>query len=202
MTAVIALTGGIASGKTTVSDRFAELGVPVIDTDVIAHELVAPGQPLLYTLKRRFGREILLPNGGLDRRQLRKRVFSNAADRDALEAILHPAILEKAHERIDHSSGTYCVVVIPLLAENKVHEWIDRVLVVDCPEHLQLERLLKRDFETRAQAEAIIASQASRKERLAIADDVIVNDGTLKDLLDATDRQHISYQKHFSEGGP
>lgn len=202
MTSVIALTGGIASGKTAVSDRFAELGVPVIDTDVIAREVVAPGQPLLEAITRHFGGEIVLPDGSLDRKSLRQRVFANDAERNALEALLHPAILDEVQARIAKLNAPYCVVVIPLLAENGRHPWIDRVLLVDTPEAVQLERVMHRDKSSESQARAILRAQASREDRLAIADDVIVNDATLESLLAATDRQHRRYLARFKTAIP
>lgn len=196
-TAVIALTGGIASGKTAVSDRFAELGVPIVDTDLIAREVVAPGQPLLGRIADRFGSDILLSDGSLDRRTLREKIFEDPAERQALESLMHPAILQLAQQRIMALSAPYCVVVIPLLAENRRHDWITRVLLVDTPEALQKERVMQRDQVTATQAQAALDAQASRADRLAIADDVIVNDSTLEALLEATDRQHQEYLARF-----
>ncbi len=201
-TNVIALTGGIASGKTAVSDRLGALGVPIIDTDLIAREVVAPGEPLLATLVARFGQEILTPDGALDRAAMRQRVFDNDLERRALEGILHPAIVAEAKRRITHVKAPWCVVVIPLLAENTRHEWIDRVLVVDTPAAVQLERVQQRDGVNQQQAQAILNAQASRAQRLAIADDVIVNDGSLADLQSATDRQYASYNTMFSGATP
>lgn len=199
-TAVVALTGGIASGKTAVSDRLGELGVPIIDTDVIAREVVAPGQPLLALIAERFGAGLLLPDGNLDRRKLRERIFASDTDRQALEALMHPAILDLAQQRIGSLTAPYCVVVIPLLAENRRHAWIDRVLLVDTPEALQLERVMQRDGVSAAQARAALDAQASREERLALADDVILNDSTLEALRAATDRQHAVYLARFGSG--
>ncbi len=201
MTAVVALTGGIASGKTAVSDRLGNLGVPIIDTDLIAREVVEPGQPLLDALSERFGEEILTADGALDRAALRERVFQDQGERKALEGLLHPAILDEVKQRIARLESPYCVVVIPLLAENRRHPWIDRVLLVDTPEAVQLERVQLRDGISEEQARAILAAQASRAQRLAIADDVIVNDGTLEALHAATDAQHERYMNRFADPG-
>ena len=199
MTAVIALTGGVASGKTAVSDRFAELGVPIIDTDIIAREVVAPGQAALKRVIERFGNGVLLEDGSLDRVLLRSRIFAEPEERRALEAILHPAILKEVQARLAQLTDPFCVVVIPLLAENSVHDWIDRVLVVDCSESLQLQRLLKRDGVSLEQAQAMLKAQASRMGRLAIADDVILNDGTLKELIANTDQLCGQYKKKYAQ---
>lgn len=181
----IGLTGGIASGKSAVADLFAARGVPIIDTDVIAREVVEPGQPALAEIAREFGPGVLGADGRLDRRKLRDLVFSDEKRRKTLEAILHPAIRRVAEERARSAGGAYQIVVVPLLAESPMRSSMDRVLVVDCSEETQLERLLRRDAESEAQARRMIAAQASRAERLAIADDVIDNDGS----LEATERQ-------------
>lgn len=181
----IGLTGGIASGKSAVADLFAARGVPIIDTDVVAREVVEPGQPALAEIAREFGPGVLGADGRLDRRKLRDLVFSDEKRRKTLEAILHPAIRRVAEERARSAGGAYQIVVVPLLAESPMRASMDRVLVVDCSEETQLERLLRRDAESEAQARRMIAAQASRAERLAIADDVIDNDGS----LEATERQ-------------
>ena len=197
--AVIALTGGIASGKTAVSDRFAALGVPVVDTDVIAREVVAPGQPLLARIVDHFGDTVLDEDGALDRRALRDIVFTDAAARRALEGLMHPAILAETRRRVAALAAPFVVVVIPLLAEIGRRDWVDRVLVVDAPPSAQLARLQRRDGVSREQAEAALAAQASREARLAIADDVIVNDGTLEELLAAVDRQFAAYRERYRD---
>lgn len=172
----IGLTGGIASGKTTVATMFSELGVPVIDTDVIAREVVAPGRPALEEIRGRFGDSAFDDTGKLDRRALRGVVFSDEAARHDLEAILHPRIGAETLRQADAASGPYQVIVVPLLVGSALLDHIDRVLVVDCDEELQLRRLTARDNETVEAARKILAAQASRSERLAIADDVIRND--------------------------
>ena len=196
--AIVALTGGIASGKTAVSDRLRELGVPVVDTDVIAREVVAAGSPLLARIVAYFGPGVQLPDGTLDRRALRERIFSDDAARAALEDMMHPAILLEAKRRIAGLATPYAVVVIPLLAEGGGHDWIDRVLVVDTPETTQMDRLMARDGVTAESARAALAAQATRQERLAIADDVIENISTLSDLEAATDRMHERYTRRFA----
>ncbi len=189
----IGLTGGIASGKSAVADLFAERGVPIIDTDVIAREVVEPGQPALAEIAREFGPGVLGADGRLDRRRLRDLVFSDDKRRKALERILHPVIRRVAEERARSAGGPYHIVVVPLLAESPMRASMDRILVVDCSERTQLERLLRRDAESEAQARRMIAAQASRAERLAIADDVIDNDGSLEATEQQVDALHRKY---------
>ena len=178
----IGLTGGIASGKTTVADLFAALGVPVLDTDQIARDVVEPGQPALAEVVAAFGPRILGPDSRLDRPRLRARVFADPDSRQRLEAILHPAIRAELARRAEAAGGPYQVWVIPLLVEGGQVDRVDRILVVDCPEAVQLARVQARDGETEASARAILTAQASRAQRLAAADDVIVNDGSEADL--------------------
>lgn len=189
----IGLTGGIASGKSAVADLFAERGVPIIDTDVIAREVVEPDQPALAEIAREFGPGVLGADGRLDRRRLRDLVFSDDKRRKALERILHPVIRRVAEERARSAGGPYHIVVVPLLAESPMRASMDRILVVDCSERTQLERLLRRDAESEAQARRMIAAQASRAERLAIADDVIDNDGSLEATEQQVDALHRKY---------
>lgn len=190
---LIALTGGIASGKSAVAEEFAKLGVPVLDTDQIARDVVAPGMPVLGQLVAEFGSEILDADGRLDRSHMRERVFSDPAQRRKLEAITHPAIREELARRSATAGGSYQVHVIPLLVETGRAEAYDRVLVVDCPEEAQIERLLARDGTSREQAEEILAAQASREERLNAAHDVIENTGTLADLQRFVQTLHRNY---------
>jgi dephospho-CoA kinase len=177
MTLRIGLTGGIASGKSLVSRLFAARGVPVIDTDELAREIVEPGTEGLAAIRERFGAAVIGDDGRLDRRALRELVFGAPEARRDLEAITHPRIRALLERRSAAAGGPYQVLVIPLLLESGRRTAVDRVLVVDCPESLQLERLMRRDGSSRTQAEAILAAQASRAERLAAADDVIRNDG-------------------------
>jgi len=178
----VALTGGIASGKTTVSKMFGALGVPLIDADVIAREVVAPGTTLLQRIFERFGFDLRQPDGGLDRTALRNRVFANADERRELEGLVQPAIRARSEELAAGVAGPYLLYVIPLLAETHAASQFDRVLVVDCPESLQLQRLQARDGCDLQQAQAILATQSSRSDRLSIANDVILNDGTATSL--------------------
>jgi dephospho-CoA kinase len=173
----VALTGGIASGKSTVAELFAGLGVPVIDTDLIAREVVEPGRPALSAVVEAFGPEVLAADGTLDRRRLRERVFADPAERRRLEAILHPAIRAEMERQSRAAGGAYQLLVIPLLAEGGRRDHVDRVLLVDAPESAQLERLMRRDGVAREQAEAALRAQATRAQRRAIADDVLENTG-------------------------
>jgi dephospho-CoA kinase len=179
---VVALTGGIASGKSAVTERFEKLGVEVIDADRVARELVAPGQPALDEIASAFGADVLDADGTLDRRRMRERVFADPSARRRLEAILHPRVRTELHERARLSTAPYVVLAIPLLAESEGYDWIDRVLVVDVPRETQRQRLIARDGITPQLADAMLYAQASRERRLAIADDVVDNHGALSDL--------------------
>jgi len=179
---LVVLTGGIASGKSTAADEFARLGVPVIDTDLLAREVVEPGQPALQAIRAEFGDAVMRADGALDRRALRRIIFADAARRERLEAIVHPRIVEQVRQRLAGLDAGYAVLVVPLLVETGLFADADRVLVVDVPEELQLQRLLARDQVDRDQAHAALAAQATRDQRLARADDVIDNTGTLADL--------------------
>jgi len=178
----IGLTGGIASGKSSVSEAFLALGVPVIDADAIARELVEPGEPLQVAVVKEFGAGILDRDGHLDRRALRQLVFKDPERRARLNAILHPAIWERLAARAAAANHPYVVLEVPLLLETGSGDRVDRVLVVDCPEEEQLRRLIRRDKETEAGARAILAAQASRRTRLAAADDVLDNGGGRDEL--------------------
>ena len=179
----IGLTGGIASGKSTVADLFAERGVTIIDTDVIARDVVEPGQPALEKIRQTFGDAVLTADGGLDRAAMRQLVFADDAARRKLEAIVHPRIQAETLNQVAAATGDYIIVVVPLLANSPLRHELDRILVVDCDEQTQIERLLARDAETEEQARRILAAQSSRAERLAIADDVIENNSTLQELV-------------------
>ena len=178
----VGLTGGIASGKSTVAELFANAGAVVLDTDRIARDVVEPGQPALAALVQALGAEILDRDGRLDRALMRRRIFADADLRRRVESILHPAILAELARQSVQAGGPYQVFVIPLLVEGDREGLVDRVLVVDCPVEAQIERLVARDGETREGARAMLAAQARRQERLAAADDVIVNDGSRRDL--------------------
>lgn len=178
----VGLTGGIASGKTAVSKRFHQLGAPVIDTDLIAREVVEPGEPVLAEIVAAFGDDIVDDQGRLRRRKLREIIFADPGKQALLEQILHPAIRLETRRRVAEVSAPYCVIVIPLLAESGSFDWLDRVLVVDAPGEAQIERLMARDGVTEPQARASLAAQAGREVRLGIADDVIDNSGDIAGL--------------------
>ena len=198
---IVGLTGGIASGKSLVADYFAQLGVAVIDTDVVAREVVEPGQPALAEVVDAFGAGILDDAGALDRRALREIVFADEASRKTLEGILHPLIREETFRQAEAASGPYVVIVVPLLFESPMKAAMDRILVVDCSEETQEERLMARDNESAAQARRIMATQATRKERLSIADDVVANDGTREALYEAVVALHESYLELAGSAG-
>jgi dephospho-CoA kinase len=190
----IGLTGGIASGKSTVTQRFGELGVPVIDADVASRSVVEPGKPGLTQVVQRFGREVLDATGHLDRPALRALIFNDPSSRRALDAILHPLIRAEMEREAAHVQGPYVVMAIPLLVEGgNAHKRVDRVLVVDVDEALQIQRLQLRDGTSPEQARAILASQASRAARLGEADDVLLNTGSVAELRQAVDRLHEQY---------
>jgi len=197
---VVVLTGGIASGKSAVSERFARLGVAVIDTDVIARELVKPGKPALAAIVRAFGAGILDRKGQLDRRQMRELVFSDPASKQRLEAILHPAIGADARRRILSLDSGYCILVVPLLAESGRYQWADRVLLTDVDEETQITRVIARDQVNREQAEAILKAQSSRRQRLDLADDIIENSGNMRELDRAVAALHEKYLKLAAAG--
>ncbi len=189
----IGLTGGIASGKSTVARRFTELGIPVIDADESSRIVVAPGQPGLEQVVQRFGPGVLSAEGELDRRALRNLIFADPGKRRDLEAILHPLIRADMERRAAGAVGAYLVMAIPLLVESATRDRVDRILVVDADEAAQLERLTARDSVSLEQARAILAAQASRESRLKAADDVLVNSGTVAQLREAVDRLHQRY---------
>ena len=187
------MTGGIASGKSLVADGFAGLGVPVVDTDIVARQVVEPGAPALREIVAACGEAVVDDTGGLDRRALREIVFSDDASRKRLESILHPVIRDETFRQAEAAVGPYVIIVVPLLFESPMKEAMDRILVVDCSEETQLKRLMSRDNESAEQARRIMATQATRKERLSIADDVIVNDRTPAVAREAITALHESY---------
>lgn len=192
---LIALTGGIASGKTAVARLFAKLGVPVIDTDQIARDVVEPGTPGLAKVIAAFGSDILDSAGRLDRARMRERVFADPQQRIMLESILHPAIRKELEARAAAAIGLYQIHVIPLLVEGTQRGRYDRVLVVDCPEQDQLRRLMERDGSNLEESQNILAAQATREQRLSVADDVIVNTGVLEDLPGFVATLHANYSR-------
>src|SRR5688572_12633932 len=182
---VVGLTGGIASGKSLVGAMFVKLGAALIDTDVVAREVVALGEPGLAAVGAEFGPKVLLPSGELNRPALRSLVFADDAKRRALEAILHPLIRSRTREKLAELEAPYALVAVPLLVETSFGEIVDRILVVDCPESLQLERLVRRDAIPKAEALAMVRAQVDRATRLKAAHDIIDNSGT----TEATRRQ-------------
>lgn len=200
---VVAITGGIGSGKTTVANQFAALGIEVVDADLIAREVVAPGTPALAAITSHFGPEILTEQGLLDRRVLRERIFSDQAAKSWLNALLHPIIRSEMLRQCAAVSSPYCLLVVPLLVENRLTELADRVLVIDVDEATQIERTCRRDGVSREQAQAILASQASRSERLAMADDVLDNQsGTTETIRERILALHETYLAFASQQAP
>ena len=189
----IALTGGIGSGKSAVSRHLESLGVPVIDADTLAHRLVEPGAPALKEIQAAFGSHLVDAEGRLDRAALRNIVFDHPAQRKRLEAILHPRIRTAMQQWLATQTAPYAVLVIPLLFETGQRDLADRVLVVDCDESLQIARVAGRDGHEETQIRRILAAQAKRETRLSGADDVIENNGSLEELIEATEQLHHRY---------
>ena len=190
---VVALTGGIGSGKSTVADLFAAKGIVVIDSDLLAREVVEPGQPALDEVVSTFGAGVLDASGHLDRAQLREQVFADAEKRRQLERILHPRIRAEMNRRMEEVEGPYCLVSIPLLFETGRAQEFDRVIAVDIPTEMQLDRTLERDGSPRATIEGILAAQIDRPQRLELADDVIDNSGDAQSLRRQVDSLHEKY---------
>ena len=193
----IGLTGGIASGKSALEREFAARGVFVADADLIARQIVEPGQPALAAVVEAFGQSVLAAEGRLDRAALRARVFDDVAARRTLEAILHPLIRTQLHAQCQAAPGAYAIAVIPLLSEGggrTGYPWLDRILVVDAPHATQKARLMQRDGIDDALAEKMIAAQASRAQRLALADDIVVNDGDFDSLHEAVAELDARYR--------
>ncbi|OGT47785.1 MAG: dephospho-CoA kinase [Gammaproteobacteria bacterium RIFCSPHIGHO2_12_FULL_41_15] len=184
----ICLTGGICSGKTTVANLFAELGAPIIDTDIIAREIVEPGTASLTTIVEHFTDSILLDNGELNRKKLRQLIFNDPIEKKWLEELLHPEIRVQVHNNLNKSTADYAIVVVPLYAESDSIDYVDSICVVDCEPTKQIARLMQRDHCSRDEAENIIAQQATREQRLELADDVIMNNEDI-DQLRKTVRQ-------------
>lgn len=190
---VVAVTGGIGSGKSTVAELFGKHGVPVIDTDIVARNLVQPGEPLLKEIFEQFGDRFATINGALDRRALREHIFNNETKRLQLESLLHPAIREEVQKQLDNLNAAYCLILIPLLVNNLDQYPHDRVLFVDTEEHIRIERSATRDRQPAEKIRQVIASQPGQTEMLAIADDVLNNNGDLQQLSEAVNRQHQKY---------
>jgi dephospho-CoA kinase len=198
---IVGLTGGIASGKSTVAERFARHGVPVIDADALARQVVEPGQPALERLIQTFGPDVLGADGRLDRERLRQRVFADPEQRRALDRIMHPAIGLAMQQALREAQGPYLILMVPLLVETGQHQLVNRVLVVDVPESVQIARLMMRDGGDAEQAAAILAAQTSRAQGLAAAHDIINNEGSPAALDTAVDRLHAAYLEMATHPG-
>jgi len=192
---IIGLTGGIGSGKSTVTKHFEQLGVPVIDADIITRELVRPGEVALKEIEAHFGPDIIQTDGQLNRAWLRARIFNNAEERKTLEGILHPRAKKYAQNRIAELKAPYCILCVPLLVESGWNDLVQRVLVIDLPRELQIQRTMDRDGITKNQVETIINTQIDRDGRLAAADDVLTNTGDKLSLLEQVDTFHKQYLK-------
>ena len=179
---IVGLTGGIGSGKTAVSDCFEELGIVIVDADLASRVVVEKGKPCLEQISERFGQDILNEAGELDRAKLREIIFNSDEEKEWLESLLHPAIARQIQEELKASTSLYSILVSPLLLETGQKDYCDKVLVVDVPVETQVERTLKRDGVSEEQVQSIIKAQISRQNRLELADEVIINDGSLEDL--------------------
>lgn len=191
----VGLTGGIASGKTAVANILASLGAGVVDTDRVARDVVAPGQPGLEAVRREFGEGVMRASGELDRRALREVVFADPVARWQLESLLHPLIHARTLKALEQVRAPYAVAVVPLLVETGFGEWVDRVAVVDCPREIQLERLMNRDGIDPDRAESMLSAQVDRQTRLAAADDVIDNGGSRESTHRQARRLHALYRR-------
>lgn len=192
---LVGLTGGIGSGKSVVAGLFESMGAGIIDTDLIARDLVAPGSPALYEISDHLGQSILTPDGNLNRRLMREMIFSNPTEKKWLENLLHPMIRETVRQKIQTLQSPYGIIVIPLLTEIKKegYDYLDRICVVDCDEVVQIQRTMERDDISESDAMSMLEAQATREERLKIADDVIENNGDLNDLRKKVDILHKQY---------
>ncbi|GAA5216695.1 dephospho-CoA kinase [Corallincola platygyrae] len=190
---VVGLTGGIGSGKSTVAAMFSDLGITVVDADQVAREVVAKGSEALSQIASHFGQDILLPTGELDRTALRSRVFADQQERHWLNTLLHPLIGEEMRRQLSHSSSPYTIWMVPLLVENKLTAQADRVLVIDVPESIQIQRATSRDSQSQQQITDIMNSQASRAERLSLADDTLDNNRPESEVRQTVESLHHHY---------
>lgn len=189
---IVGLTGGIGSGKSTVAQHFIALGITCIDADSVAREVVQPNEPALSIIVQHFGTDILMPDGSLNRRQLRDKIFTNPTEREWLNELLHPLIRQRMLEQCQQANGPYCILMVPLLFENKLQSLVQRTLVVDVDAATQIRRTMQRDNSTESQVKAIITAQYSRSQRLALADDIISNN----DDISATQRNNRVIELH------
>ncbi|AXF66231.1 MULTISPECIES: dephospho-CoA kinase [unclassified Leclercia] len=190
---IVALTGGIGSGKSTVAEAFSRLGITIIDADILARQVVEPGTPALRAIADHFGSDIIEPDGTLNRRMLRERIFTHPEEKAWLNALLHPLIQQETQKQIARATSPYVLWVVPLLVENNLHDKADRVLVVDVSPATQIQRTIARDNVGREHAEQILAAQATREARLAVADDVIDNNGSPDAIASDVARLHQQY---------
>lgn len=196
----VGLTGGIASGKSVAAEAFIALGIPVLNADQVAREVVAPGSDGLAAIRERFGDDFILPDGTLDRARMRRHVFENPDARKDLERITHPAIGRRLVQWRDAQTAPYCVLDVPILIESGMDRFVDRILVIDVTAPMQIERLVRRDGIDEPLARQMLAAQASREQRLARANDVVRNDGTLDALRQAISRLHAFYSEIGATG--
>ena len=192
---LIGLTGGIGSGKSTVADLFAQRGVRIVDTDLISHQLTASGGAAIQSIREQFGDDFIQADGALNRTKMRQYIFGSAKEKQKLEALLHPLILNSAKQAVAMPTmAPYSLLVVPLLFEVKNYQsWLAKTLLVDCPESMQIQRTMLRSGLTEAAVRAIMAQQMDRVDRLQLADNVIVNDGELAALTEQVERQHQAY---------
>lgn len=195
----VALTGGIGSGKSTVANAFADLGIQIIDADIIARQVVEPGKPALVAIAEHFGPELIASDGTLHRRLLRERIFAHPQEKAWLNALLHPLIQQETRRQFQQATSAYVLWVVPLLVENGLYRQANRVLVVDVTPETQLSRTMQRDDVTRTHVEQILAAQASREARLAVADDVIDNNGAPDSIMSDVARLHARYLQLASQ---
>ena len=195
----VALTGGIGSGKSTVANAFADLGIQIIDADIIARQVVEPGKPALDAIAAHFGPELIAADGTLHRRLLRERIFADPQEKSWLSALLHPLIQQETRRQLQQATSAYVLWVVPLLVENGLYHQANRVLVVDVTPETQLSRTMQRDDVTRAHVEQILAAQATREARLAVADDVIDNNGAPDSIMSDVARLHARYLQLASQ---
>ncbi|GAC13167.1 dephospho-CoA kinase [Aliiglaciecola lipolytica] len=190
---VIGLTGGIGSGKTAVSNMFAELGIDIIDADIVARQVVEPDSPALHLIEQKFGSESLLADGNLNRQHLRQIVFTDPAKKTWLDNLLHPLIRERMIHQLQQATSAYCILAVPLLIENNMMAMVNRVLVVDVSEDIQLQRAANRDQQSIKQIQSIMANQSNRENRINHADDIINNDGSFESLKTQVEKLHQRY---------
>ncbi|MDK9603865.1 dephospho-CoA kinase [Lelliottia wanjuensis] len=196
---IVALTGGIGSGKSTVADAFSRLGIAIIDADIIARQVVEPHTPGLHAIAAYFGQSVINADGTLNRRLLREHIFSQPAEKAWLNALLHPMIHQETQRQIAGSTSPYVLWVVPLLVENQLQHKADRILVIDVSPETQLQRTMLRDNVSREHAEQILAAQATREARLAVADDVIDNDGAPDRIASDVARLHAQYLTYAAQ---